>query len=101
MIKFSLPVIVDDSEARPGIRSRLKYKNSVEYVLTFEDVNTIPGFPLEYLAQRLYGTPSAWFVIADANPIRNPSDWFVGDTVIIPTDFDLTASPRDRGIYKQ
>ena len=44
----------------------------------------IGGETLDQIALRYYAREDQWWRIADANPIRHPSDWRAGDAVVIP-----------------
>lgn len=44
----------------------------------------VVGENLEQLARRYYGQEDLWWRIADANPARHPSDWQVGDALVVP-----------------
>lgn len=94
MIDKNSKLITDDLGTRPGIRNRIDARKTVEYHLRYEDVNTITGLhPLEQLALKLYDDSRYWYVIADVNPVRDPTEWKVGDVILLPLD-DLTTMIR-------
>jgi nucleoid-associated protein YgaU len=49
---------------------------------------------LDQLARRYYGREELWWVIADANPLRPPTAWRGGDTLIIPPRHLAAQTPR-------
>jgi hypothetical protein len=91
---IGLPVdmlTADDGTQYPGIRHPLSSSKTVSYVLTYDDVNTIQfQHPLECIAQQLWGNARYWFTIADLNPLREPSSWQVGETILLPTENPMT-----------
>jgi phage tail protein X len=44
----------------------------------------VAGDTLDALAKTYYGREDLWWRIADANPRKDPFDWPVGCTVVIP-----------------
>ncbi|MFH0989832.1 MAG: hypothetical protein V1799_07440 [bacterium] len=74
----------------PWIRKRIKATNAVLHKLTYDDVHTIDGkHPIERIASLYYGDSKYWFVIADVNPLRDPKEWSVGETVIVPSEWPV------------
>jgi hypothetical protein len=91
MIEKNCTIVSDGVNTYPGIRSVIESQNLVDYVLTYDDVNTIEfQHPLDQIALRLWGDSQFWFVLADLNPLRNPADWKVGDTIKIPQENAMT-----------
>jgi nucleoid-associated protein YgaU len=53
----------------------------------------VAGETLDQLAKSYYGREDLWWRIADANPRKDPFDWRVGDTLVIPPPRAATKTP--------
>ena len=97
MVTKPAPTVVVDLGLRPGIRTPLDPDQCATYILTYSDVNTINGaHPLEQVALRAYGDSRFWFVIADVNSPKNPADWTVGETILIPLESPMSLIRRSQ-----
>jgi hypothetical protein len=70
----------------PAIRPRFETQRSTLYELTGDDVETWPDLTLSRLSRKFYGSLGFEDVILDANPLKPPWEWVVGDQVVIPLD---------------
>lgn len=83
MVRKNAPMF----DGYPTIRKRVESSDMFSYVLTYPDVHTIRGVhPLEMVALKAYGDSKYWFIIADVNPLRDPTLWKEGDTVLVPRE---------------
>lgn len=87
MSNFGHPVIDTSRGKEPGLRKRLATTDPIKYVLVAEDVLRFPKFPLHSVAIKFFREESFWELLAEVNPIKDPSIWAVGDTVLIPRDW--------------
>ena len=71
----------------PSVRPRFESQRFIEYTLTGVDIKNWVTFPLITLAEKFYSDNSLWWIIQDANPIKKPWEYLVGDTIVIPLDF--------------
>ena len=71
----------EDDKYMYGLTSQLKQN------ITYVNITVVPGMTLDFLANKYYGRPDYYWVIADFNHIRDPfinlSDWF--NTIKIPS----------------
>ena len=87
MSDFVHTLFSTDRGLEPGIRLRFESQNFIEYTLTGFDIRNWVTFSLVVLAEKFYSDGSLWWIIQDANPIKNPWGYVEGDTIIIPLDF--------------
>lgn len=68
----------------PHIRERVTYENFVDYILTQLDILKDPENIYAVLADKFYGDPNLWTVIADNNPLINDTYLYEGIKIRIP-----------------
>jgi hypothetical protein len=86
---YGLDVLVIDGE--PSLVQRplppiVSYPDSILH-------QVVAGDTLDALAKAYYGREDLWWRIADANPRKDPFDWSVGDTLVIPPLRVATQAP--------
>ncbi len=81
---------------RFGLRPRFESKRLAKYKISYEDANLIPGHTLEVLARKLFGDDDLWWIIADLNSVKHPSEWQMDDEIYLPLDEDIIRMQRNR-----
>jgi len=84
---------------RIGIRNRFESKKMVKYRISYDDANLIPGHTLEVVARKLFGDDDLWWVIADLNPLKHPSEWQMDDEILLPLDENIVRVQRNRNKF--
>ena len=104
-MKLDWKLFKTDRGMEPAVRPRFSSKKSTSYTLKAEDVLAWPGMPLAWLSRKFYGSIDFEDVIFDANPIKPPWEYQIGDVVIIPLDFRqagaTSASPDLRALVRK
>jgi len=86
MADFKHLLFQTDRGVEPSIRPRFESQNFIEYTVTGSDVKNWVTFTLVTLAEKFYNDNTLWWVIQDANPIKNPWEYVEGDIIVIPLD---------------
>jgi len=87
MADFKHLLFQTDRGQEPGIRPRFESQSFVEYTVTGGDVKNWVNFTLVTLAEKFYNDNTLWWIIQDANRIKNPWEYVEGDIIVIPLDF--------------
>ena len=81
---------------RVGTRNRFESKNLAKYRITYDDASLIPGHTLEVIARKLFGDDDLWWIIADLNPVKHPSEWQMDDEIFLPLEENIVRVQRNR-----
>lgn len=85
-VVWSHPTFVTTRGVEPALRDRFQTADFISYTLTGEDVANFPNFPLHSVALKFYEDVDMWVLLMDANGLKSPWAWKVGDTIKVPRD---------------
>jgi len=87
MADFQHTLFETNRGREPAIRPRFESQDFILYTVTGSDVKNWVTFPLVTIAEKFYNDNTLWWIIQDANPIKNPWEYVEGDRIVIPLDF--------------